>query len=320
MGMRTPRGTRNGVYDLTLNSAAVTSEANPGVPAQPHNTDTFYRFGDAQGTGRVDGADYNAFQSTYNRKSTDPAYLAYFADDGTNKIDTADYNAFLNNYGKRLTGLLSFNPAALEPTSVAATVNGSTSVTISWTAPANAVVTSYSIQRWSAADQEWGSLEGDANLNGDNRRRLHQARSPGKSRAACRLGLRNCDVRASTSEEQERHRIVSRAPVLHPIPHPNRHRTGNCGPPAKAAMHEERDGQELRIHAILSDHVSVPQRFGRESEMVGTRKGNFFFPASRPQFVISVGGWLEGMGAAEDMMCRVAGAMQAVEEYEYEYE
>ena len=155
----------DGVYDLTLNSTAVTSEANPPVPAQIHNTDTFYRFfGDAQGTGRVDGADYNAFQSTYNLKSTDPGYLAYFADDGTNKIDTADYNAFLNNYGKRLSGLLSFNPAALEPTSVVATVNGSTSVTVSWTAPANAVVSSYSIQRWSVADQAWESLA--QNLSG----------------------------------------------------------------------------------------------------------------------------------------------------------
>ena len=149
----------DGVYDITLNTAAVTSEANPTVPAQPHNTDTFYRFfGDAGGTGRVDNADYTAFNSTYGLKSTDPRYLAYFADDGTNKIDTADYNAFLNNYGKRLTGLLSFNPAALEPTSVAAMVNGSTSVTIAWTAPPNAVVTSYSIQRWSVADQAWEPL------------------------------------------------------------------------------------------------------------------------------------------------------------------
>ena len=64
--MRIPCGTRSGVNDLTLNTAAVTSEANPTVPAQPHNTDTFYRFfGDAQGTGRIASADNNAFLNNY---------------------------------------------------------------------------------------------------------------------------------------------------------------------------------------------------------------------------------------------------------------
>ena len=105
MGMRIPCGTRSGVNDLTLNSTAVTSEANPTVPAQPHNTDTFYRFfGDAQGNGRVNTADYTAFLSTFGLKSGSMGYLGYFADDGTNKIDTADYNAFLSNFGKKLSG------------------------------------------------------------------------------------------------------------------------------------------------------------------------------------------------------------------------
>ena len=44
------------------------------------------------------------FLSTYGLKSTDPAYLGYFADDGTTKIDNADYNVFLANYGKKLSG------------------------------------------------------------------------------------------------------------------------------------------------------------------------------------------------------------------------
>ena len=102
----TPGGSiADGVYDVTLNTAAVTSEANPttGVTGRP--TDTFYRlFGDAQGTRGVNSSDYNAFESTYALKSTDPGYLAYFADDGTGKIDSADYNAFEANYGTRLSG------------------------------------------------------------------------------------------------------------------------------------------------------------------------------------------------------------------------
>ena len=95
----------DGVYDLTLNTSAISVEGNPAAAITPRATDTFYRlYGDAQGTGRVNTADYTGFLSTYGLKSTDPAYLGYFADDGTGKIDTADYNAFLGNYGKKLSG------------------------------------------------------------------------------------------------------------------------------------------------------------------------------------------------------------------------
>ena len=97
----------DGVYDVTLNAAAVTSDANPSVSAQPRPMDTFYRlFGDAQGTGKVNTADYDAFLSTYGLKSTSARYLGYFADDGGTKIDSADYNAFLANYGKKLSGFI----------------------------------------------------------------------------------------------------------------------------------------------------------------------------------------------------------------------
>ena len=95
----------DGVYDITLNAGTVTSDANPSVSSQSRATDTFYRlFGDAQGTARVNSADYSAFLSTYGLKSTAAGYLGYFADDGTAKIDTSDYNAFLSNYGKKLSG------------------------------------------------------------------------------------------------------------------------------------------------------------------------------------------------------------------------
>ena len=95
----------DGVYDITLNNAAVTSDANPSVRSQTRPTDTFYRlFGDAQGTGKVNAADYNAFLSSYGLKSGSAGYLGYFADDGSTKIDAADYNAFLGNYGKKLSG------------------------------------------------------------------------------------------------------------------------------------------------------------------------------------------------------------------------
>lgn len=95
----------DGVYDITLNVAAVTSESNPAASVTPRATDTFYRlYGDAQGTGKVNTSDYGAFLTTFGLKSSAAGYLAYFADDGSGKIDTSDYGAFLANFGKKLSG------------------------------------------------------------------------------------------------------------------------------------------------------------------------------------------------------------------------
>lgn len=97
----------DGVYDITLNASAITSEFNPTSTVQPRPTDTFYRlFGDAQGTGKVNTADYDAFLSTYGLKSTSAGYLGYFAADGTIKVDTSDYDAFLAHYGRKLSGFI----------------------------------------------------------------------------------------------------------------------------------------------------------------------------------------------------------------------
>jgi hypothetical protein len=97
----------DGVYDITLNGASVTSDANPTVTATSR-TDTFYRlFGDAAGTGSVTGADYNALLSTFNLKTTAAGYLGYFNEDGASKIDAPNYNAFLANFGKRFKNVTS---------------------------------------------------------------------------------------------------------------------------------------------------------------------------------------------------------------------
>jgi uncharacterized repeat protein (TIGR03803 family) len=60
----------NGAYDITLNSTAVTSEANPSAAVQSRPTGTFFRlFGDINGDGVVNAADnfqFKAALSTYN--------------------------------------------------------------------------------------------------------------------------------------------------------------------------------------------------------------------------------------------------------------
>ena len=139
-----------GVYDLMLNPAAVTSEANPSVPAQPHNPDTFMRFfADSNGDGvitSIDALQVRRAQTTYN------AAYDYNAD---GVVDSTDANVMTGQQSKSFSGLLSFNPAALEPTGVSATANGPTSVTIAWTAPAGLAVSGYDIQYWSVGDQAW---------------------------------------------------------------------------------------------------------------------------------------------------------------------
>jgi hypothetical protein len=97
----------DGVYNITINGASVTSDANPTVTGTSR-TDTFYRlFGDATGAGSVGVQDYNAFLTTYQLKTTAAGYLAYFNEDGDTKVDLGDYNAFHANYAKRFKNVSS---------------------------------------------------------------------------------------------------------------------------------------------------------------------------------------------------------------------
>jgi hypothetical protein len=81
----------NGVYDITLNSADVTSDANPAVTVQSRPTDTFYRlFGDINGDGVVNAADNFQFKTalaTYN------AAFDYNDDGVVNAADNFQFKA-----------------------------------------------------------------------------------------------------------------------------------------------------------------------------------------------------------------------------------
>jgi hypothetical protein len=79
----------NGVYDITLNSADVTSDANPAVNVQSRPTDTFYRlFADINGDGVVNAADNFQFKTaltTYN------AAFDYIVDGVVNAADNFQF-------------------------------------------------------------------------------------------------------------------------------------------------------------------------------------------------------------------------------------
>jgi hypothetical protein len=151
------RSIANGVYSLVLNTSAVTSEADPSLPAADHNPDLFFRlYGDADGNGTVDSTnEYNQFaqsMSTYN------PIFDYF-DSGTS--NNADYTLFKKDMNLVYAGTISFNPAALRPTNLAAADDGPTSVTLSWTGPSDPTVSGYTVQRWSDIDPTWTTLPGD---------------------------------------------------------------------------------------------------------------------------------------------------------------
>jgi phospholipase/lecithinase/hemolysin len=96
----------NGVYDLTLNAAAVSAVSGGGTLAASR-LDTFYRlYGDTLGTGhqRVNLTDYNTFAGAYATRSTDAGFLAYLDENDDGRINLTDYSAFAGDYGTRYTG------------------------------------------------------------------------------------------------------------------------------------------------------------------------------------------------------------------------
>jgi hypothetical protein len=95
----------NGVYDITLNSSAVTSDANPSAIVQARPADTFYRlFGDINGDGRVNNADYAAFLNTNGLKTGQSGFNAAFDANGDGRINNADYALMLTDNGLRYSG------------------------------------------------------------------------------------------------------------------------------------------------------------------------------------------------------------------------
>ena len=95
----------DGVYDITINSAAITLDQYPQVALQPRATDVFSRlYADVNGDNRVSGADYNAFLSANGLRTGADGFIAGLDANGDGRIGGADYNAFLFNNGKRLSG------------------------------------------------------------------------------------------------------------------------------------------------------------------------------------------------------------------------
>jgi hypothetical protein len=75
----------NGVYDITLNTTAVSSEAHPTASITPRATDTFYRlYGDYNGDQVVNASDNLRFKAAIT------AYNAIFDYDGNGAVNATD--------------------------------------------------------------------------------------------------------------------------------------------------------------------------------------------------------------------------------------
>jgi polygalacturonase len=89
----------NGIYDLAVTAADVTSIAT-GTPMSDDQTFTFHRlFGDADGNGVVNNADYFAFKQAFATISGGAGYNAIFDYDGNGVINNADYFQFKLDFG-----------------------------------------------------------------------------------------------------------------------------------------------------------------------------------------------------------------------------
>jgi hypothetical protein len=79
----------DGVYDITLNHAAVTDATGQAMSAD--RTDTFYRlYGDTNGDGTVNNSDTFQFKSTFLKNAGDAGYLAYLDYNGDGTINNTD--------------------------------------------------------------------------------------------------------------------------------------------------------------------------------------------------------------------------------------
>jgi hypothetical protein len=110
-GVNLSKSIADGVYDLTLTSAAVTFNnsgatlfRNNRTPSgDPNNTDTFYRaYGDVNGDRRINNTDLNRMSQTFGKQSGDLGYLAYLDFNGDGRVNNTDLNQLSARFGTSL--------------------------------------------------------------------------------------------------------------------------------------------------------------------------------------------------------------------------
>jgi hypothetical protein len=91
----------DGRYVLTAPAGHV-QDAQGNLSQADSATNFFRLYGDANGDGAINGADYFLFRSTYGLSAGQPGYLSYFDYDGNGTINGGDYSQFRTRYGSTL--------------------------------------------------------------------------------------------------------------------------------------------------------------------------------------------------------------------------
>jgi uncharacterized repeat protein (TIGR03803 family) len=100
----------DGIFDLTVTAADVTSVSAPTLAMSSDQTFTFDRlFGDADGNGIVNNADYFQFKKTYAQSTGSANYNPAFDYDANGIVNNADYFQFKARYGQQI--VISEEPA-----------------------------------------------------------------------------------------------------------------------------------------------------------------------------------------------------------------
>jgi hypothetical protein len=93
----------DGIFDLTVTAADVTSVSAPTLAMPSDQTFTFDRlFGDSDGNGIVNNADYFQFKKTYAQSSGSANYNPLFDYDANGIVNNADYFQFKQRYGQQI--------------------------------------------------------------------------------------------------------------------------------------------------------------------------------------------------------------------------
>jgi hypothetical protein len=93
----------DGVYDLTLNHAAITDAQGQALAAD--RVDTFYRlYGDSNGDGTVNNADTFQLRKTFGAGTGDAAFLAYLDATGDGTVNNADVFQYRRRFGTTFSG------------------------------------------------------------------------------------------------------------------------------------------------------------------------------------------------------------------------
>jgi hypothetical protein len=88
----------DGVYDITLNHAAVTDAGGQTLAAD--RTDVFFRlYGDSNGDGTVNNADTFNLRKTFGLSTGQTGYLAYLDYNGDGTVNNADVFQFRKRFG-----------------------------------------------------------------------------------------------------------------------------------------------------------------------------------------------------------------------------